>query len=119
LQLIIEEYIDSGIKKIVIITGENAEPLRRQYDLSSAPPRSKYPVLDEFVEKLSGIDIIFEPQHGPYGNGTPLIVARSHIPKDEGFIYAYGDDIIKSDIPFAKQLIDKHNRTGALVAGTQ
>ena len=60
-----------------------------------------------------------EPQTGPYGNGTPLIVARNHIPQDEGFIYAYGDDLIKSKSPFTRRLIEKHNRTGALVVGTQ
>jgi UTP--glucose-1-phosphate uridylyltransferase len=119
IQLIIEEFIDSGIKKIIIVTGENPDPLRRKYQPSNLPPRGKYKALDEFVEKMSGIELIIEPQSGPYGNGTPLLVARSFIPKDEGFIYAYGDDIIKSKTPFAKQLIDTHNKTGALVVGTQ
>jgi UTP--glucose-1-phosphate uridylyltransferase len=119
IQLIIEEYVDSGIKKIVIITGANPDPLHRQYDTSKFPPRGKYAPLDEFVEKLSGIELVFEPQQGPYGNGTPLMVARRHLPEGEGFIYSYGDDIIKSAVPFARQLIEAHNRTGALVVGTQ
>jgi UTP--glucose-1-phosphate uridylyltransferase len=119
IHLIIEEYIDSGIKKIIIVTGANPEPLYRQYDLSLAPPRGKYAALDAFVDKLAGIEIIFEPQEGPYGNGTPLLVARKHIPEGEGFIYSYGDDILKTTVPFARQLIDTHNRTGALVAGVQ
>jgi UTP--glucose-1-phosphate uridylyltransferase len=119
IHLIIEEYIDSGIKKIIIVTGANPEPLYRQYALSNTPPRGKYKPLDEFVEKLTGIEIIFEPQEGPYGNGTPLLVSRPHIPEGEGFIYSYGDDILKTTVPFARQLIDKHNSTGALVVGTQ
>ena len=119
IQLIIEEYIDSGLKKIIVVTGANPDPLRRQYDLSNLPPRGKHQPLDEFVDKLAGIELIFEPQSGPYGNGTPLLVARPHIPAGEGFIYAYGDDIIKSKLPFTCQLIEKHNRTGALVAGVQ
>ncbi|HXG92828.1 MAG TPA: sugar phosphate nucleotidyltransferase [Blastocatellia bacterium] len=119
IHLIIEEYINSGVKRIIVVTGANPEPLRRQYDLSNLPPRGKYKSLDEFVDKLSGIEIIFEPQRGPYGNGTPLMVARSHIPEGEGFIYSYGDDIIKSKSPFTRQLIEAHNRTGALVVGVQ
>ena len=119
IQLIIDEYIDSGIKRIVIVTGQNPDPLRRQYDLSNLPPRGKHKQLDEFVDKLNGVEIIFEPQQGPYGNGTPLMVARPHIPEGEGFIYSYGDDIIKAKTPFTRKMIDKHNRTGALVAGTQ
>ena len=119
IHLIVEEYIDSGIKKIVIVTGENPDPLHRQYDLSGARKLAKHNQLDEFVEKLDGIEIIFEPQKGPYGNGTPLRVARPHIPDGEGFIYSYGDDIIKSKTPFTRRLIEKHNRTGGLIVGTQ
>ncbi len=119
LHLIIEEFIEAGLKKIIIITGENPGPLHRQYQLADLPPRGKYKLLDEFTDKLSGVEIVFEPQTGPYGNGTPLLVARPHIPAGEGFIYAYGDDIIKSKTPFAKQLIDSHNRTDALVVGVQ
>jgi UTP--glucose-1-phosphate uridylyltransferase len=119
IHLIIEEYIDSGVKKIIIVTGANPEPLHRQYDLSHLPPRGKYAALDAFVDKLAGIEIVFEAQQGPYGNGTPLLVARKHIPEDEGFIYSYGDDILKTRVPFARQLIETHDRTGALVAGVQ
>lgn len=119
LHLIIEEFIDSGLKKIVIITGANPEPLYRQYDPKVAPPRGKYQALDDFFDKLAGIEILFEPQQGAYGNGTPLLVAKPHIPEGEGFIYAYGDDIIKSEKPFALQLIEKHQRTNSLVVGTQ
>jgi len=119
IHLIIEEFIDSGIKKIIIVTGANPDPLYRQYDLSHLPPRGKYKPLDEFVEKLAGIEIVFEPQSGPYGNGTPLIVAGPHIPEGEGFIYCYGDDLLKTKVPFARQLIETHNRSGALVAGVQ
>lgn len=119
IQLIIEEFIDAGVEKIVLVTGENSMPLHRQYKLDNLPPRGKYNALDEFVDKLSGIEIVFEPQAGPYGNGTPLLVAHPHIPEGEGFIYAYGDDILKTKTSFAKQLIDLHNETGALVVGTQ
>lgn len=119
LHLIVEEFIDSGLKKIIIITGENPEPLRRIYQPSSAIARGQHKPLDDFLDKLSGVEIVMEPQSGPYGNGTPLIVARRHIPAGEGFVYAYGDDLIKSKTPFTKRLIEKHNRTGALVAGTQ
>jgi UTP--glucose-1-phosphate uridylyltransferase len=119
IQLIIEEFIAAGLKKIVIVTGENPAPLHRQYKLENLPPHGKYTSLDEFTDKLSGVEIVFEPQAGPYGNGTPLLVARPHIPAGEGFLYAYGDDILKTKTPFAKQLVDLHNETGALVVGVQ
>jgi len=37
----------------------------------------------------------------------------------EGFIYSYGDDILKTTVSFARQLIETHDRTGALAAGVQ
>ncbi len=119
IQLIIEEFVDSGIKKIIIVTGENPDPLYRQYKPAKLPPGGKYKALDDFVDKILNIEIIFVPQAGPYGNGTPLLVSRPHIPTGEGFIYAYGDDILKTKVPFAKQLIDVHHETEALVVGTQ
>jgi UTP--glucose-1-phosphate uridylyltransferase len=119
IQLIIDEYIESGLKKIIIITGANPEPIYRQYDLKNVPPRGKYKQLDEFVDKLSGIEIIFMPQTGPYGNGTPLLVAGPHLSEGEHFIYSYGDDIIKSEEPFTRRLIDRYKQSGFLAVGTQ
>jgi UTP--glucose-1-phosphate uridylyltransferase len=119
IHLIVEEFIDSGLKRIIIVAGANSGPLRRNYAADNLPPPGKYKPLDEFVDKLSRIEIIVEQQAGPYGNGTPLIVAGAHIPDGEGFIYAYGDDLIKSSQPFTRRLIDTHDRTGALVIATQ
>jgi UTP--glucose-1-phosphate uridylyltransferase len=119
LQLIIDEYITAGLKRIIIVTGANDEPLHRQYDLTNLPSRGKYAALDQFVDRLSGIETIFEPQEGPYGNGTPLLVASAHIPAGEGFIYSYGDDILKTKKSFAQQLIELHKETDALVVGVQ
>ena len=119
IQLIIEEFIDSGIKRVIIITGENSDPLRRKYEREIPREKGKSKPLDDFVERLSRLEIIIETQEGPYGNGTPLMVASQHMTRDDFFIYAYGDDLIKSKIPFTRMLIEKHERTGALVVGTQ
>ena len=119
IQLIVDEYLAAGLTRIIIITGDNTAPLHRQYDLSNVPPRGKYAALDDFVDRLQDIEIIFEPQAGPYGNGTPLVVGSKHVPADEAVIYSYGDDILKTRTPFAKQLVDLHHQTGALVVGVQ
>ena len=55
IQLIIEEFIDSGLNRIILVTGENADSLRRQYDLANFPQRGIYPQLDDFVDKLAGV----------------------------------------------------------------
>ena len=119
IQLIIEEFIDSGIKRVIIITGDNAEPLRRKYEPEVPREKGKSKPLNEFIDRLASVEIIIEPQDGPYGNGTPLIAASQYLTDDKFFIYAYGDDLIKSEVPFTRMLIEKHERTGALVVGTQ
>src|SRR5215469_15681999 len=83
LHLIIEEFIDSGINRIIIVTGTNPEPILRQYDQANFPPSGKYKAVDDFAAKLSRVQLIFEPQHGMYGNGTPLVVAQPHLPENE------------------------------------
>jgi UTP--glucose-1-phosphate uridylyltransferase len=119
IHLIIEEFIAAGIERIVIVTGENSAPLRRMYAPSPPPERGRYRALDHFMDGISKVEIVFKRQRGPYGNGSPLLVARSHIPAGEGFIYAFGDDLVKSATPFTRQLIATHARTGGLVVGTQ
>ena len=42
----------------------------------------------------------------PYGNGTPLLVARRLIDDDEAFVYMFGDDLTVSKKPVTKQLIE-------------
>ncbi len=119
IQLIIEEFIDSGLKRIIIVTGENSDPLRRKYEPANPPTRGVHKSLDDFIDRLGQVEIIIITQEGPYGNGTPLLVAQPHLVNDEFFIYAYGDDLIKSEKPFTQLLIEKHELTGALAVGTQ
>jgi len=57
-------------------------------------------------------------QKGPYGNGTPVLSAASLI-KDEPFIFAWGDDLVKSKTSFTKQMVDDYNKTGHLMIGVQ
>src|ERR1043165_3383723 len=64
IHLIIEEFIDSGIKRIVLITGKSPDPRHGTYDKSAAPPRGKYSARDEFLDKIPDIKITLEPQVG-------------------------------------------------------
>jgi UTP--glucose-1-phosphate uridylyltransferase len=53
----------------------------------------------------------------PYGNGTPLLCAKSLIHPDEAIVYMFGDDVVKSEIPCTKQLMDtyyKHQPAGVI-----
>ena len=63
-------------------------------------------------------NFIYVRQKGPYGNGTPVLSAAS-IVRNEPFMFVWGDDLVKSEVPFAKQMVDDYNQTGHLMIGVQ
>jgi UTP--glucose-1-phosphate uridylyltransferase len=63
-------------------------------------------------------NFIYVRQKGPYGNGTPVLSAATLV-RDEPFIYAFGDDLIKSKVSFTKQMVDDYEKNGKLMIGVQ
>ncbi len=119
LQILVEELLLSGIESIFLVTRSDKRAVEEHF-------------LDQFEldGKLSaGHDaggspgakkahIFYVRQKGPYGNGTPVLSAADCV-KDEPFIYAFGDDLVKSSIPFAKQMIDDYSHHGSPMIGVQ
>lgn len=126
IQYLVEELIDSGIKDIIMVT-------RGQYTLEShfdnnidlefhLEESGKVEILKELKElpKKANYVYVRQKKHLPYGNGTPLIVAKNLIKDEEQFVYMFGDDIVKSDIPATKQLIDfAYDHPQKIVLATQ
>lgn len=126
IQYLVEELIDSGIKDIIMVT-------RGQYTLEShfdnnidlefhLEESGKVEILKELKElpKKANYVYVRQKKHLPYGNGTPLIVAKNLIKDEEQFVYMFGDDIVKSDIPATKQLIDfAYNHPQKIVLAAQ
>ena len=57
-------------------------------------------------------------QKGPYGNGTPVLSAASLV-DDEPFVFAFGDDLVKSKVSFTKQMVEDYEKHGNLMIGAQ
>ena len=126
IQYLVEELIQSGIEDIIMVT-------RGQYTLEShfdnnidleehLKREGKTKVLDEIrsLPKKANYIYVRQKKHLPYGNGTPLIVARNLIKDEEQFIYMFGDDLVKADIPATKQLIEFANHhPGKIVLAAQ
>lgn len=122
-QYLVEELVDAGIKDIIMVTRWDKKPLEDHFDRSFELERSlqktgKDKRLEE-VQRISEMaNFIYVRQKGPYGNGTPLLSA-SNLINDEPFIYAFGDDLVKSDVPFTKQLVDLYKKEEAPMIGVQ
>ncbi|MBU0722299.1 UTP--glucose-1-phosphate uridylyltransferase [Patescibacteria group bacterium] len=123
IQLVVEELVAAGIEDIVLVTKWDKKPLEDHFDYNWALVDDlKKAGKDKLIEEIKKIanlaNFIYVRQKGPYGNGTPVLSAAS-IVKNEPFMFVWGDDLVKSKVPFAKQMADDHNKTGHLMIGVQ
>ena len=120
---VVEEMVQSGITDIVFVTRADKKSLEDYFDQNAVLENElrqagKIEVL-EHIERISQMaNFIYIRQKGPYGNGTPVLNARS-IVGDEPFVFAFGDDLVKSEIPFTRQLIENYEQNRAVVMGCQ
>lgn len=110
LQYIVEEFVTSGIEQIILVMNTENNLMRQHFETSKEledhlEKFGKFEALEE-VRAISRLaDFKFVAQNGPYGNGTPILNCEKLI-DDEPFAIAFGDDIIKSEIPVLKQMIE-------------
>lgn len=123
IQLVVEELVEAGIEDIIFVTRWDKKPLEDHFDHSSALEYDlKKNGKDEIAKKMSDLaemaNFIYIRQKGPYGNGTPVLSAASLV-DDEPFVFAWGDDLVKSKVSFTKQMVDDYNKNGNLMIGVQ
>ncbi|MCA9354066.1 MAG: UTP--glucose-1-phosphate uridylyltransferase [Candidatus Kaiserbacteria bacterium] len=123
IQYLVEELVEAGIKDIIMVTRWDKKPLEDHFDRSFELERSlektgKERRLAE-VRRISEMaNFVYVRQKGPYGNGTPLLSAANLI-GDEPFVYAFGDDLVKSEVSFTKQLVELYKKEQAPMIGVQ
>lgn len=123
IQLVVEELVAAGIEDIILVTKWDKKPLEDHFDhswaLEDELARAGKKERLKAIKKISEMaNFIYVRQKGPYGNGTPVLSAASLV-DDEPFMYVWGDDLVKSKVPFAKQMVDDYNQTGHLMIGVQ
>ncbi|WP_285894577.1 MULTISPECIES: UTP--glucose-1-phosphate uridylyltransferase GalU [unclassified Clostridioides] len=123
LQYIIEEAIDSGIEEILIITGRNKKSIEDHFDKSvelelELEQKGKTEMLEMVRDISNMVNIHYIRQKEPKGLGHAIYCAKSFI-GDEPFAVLLGDDIVDSDVPCLKQLIDTYNEYKTTVLGVQ
>jgi UTP--glucose-1-phosphate uridylyltransferase len=123
IQYIVEEMAEAGITDIVLVTRWDKKTLEDHFDRNYALEHDleKNNKLDRLkqVKKISELaNFIYIRQKGPYGNGTPVLSAKS-IVGNEPFVFAFGDDLVKSETSFTRQLIENYNINRSMVIGVQ
>lgn len=123
IQYIVEEAAAAGIEDILVISGRNKRAIEdhfdKSYELEEELSRKGKSELLEVVENISNMaNIHYIRQKEAKGLGHAIYCAKSFI-GDEPFAVLLGDDIVKSETPCIKQLMDVYNQYHTSILGVQ
>lgn len=117
IQYVVEDAVRSGITDIILVTGSGKRAVEDHfspnYELISWLKKQGKLEIAEQVKKISDMaNFVFVRQKGPYGNGTPVLSAKSVV-GDEPFAVMWGDEFFYAPKkPQLKQLIDVFEKYG-------
>jgi UTP--glucose-1-phosphate uridylyltransferase len=123
IQYIVEEAVASGIEEILIITGRNKRAIEDHFDKSveledELELSNKEEVL-KLVQNISNmVDIYYIRQKEPKGLGHAISRAKTFV-GNEPFAVMLGDDIVDSEVPCLKQLINCYDKYKTSILGVQ
>ena len=115
----VEEAIHSGVKNIIIVTGRGKSAIEDHFDVSfelenMLESRNKKELLQQ-VRDISGmIDVSYVRQKEALGLGHAVLRAKELV-SNEPFAVILSDDVIDSEVPCLRQLIDVYEFYGASV----
>ncbi|NPV93434.1 MAG: UTP--glucose-1-phosphate uridylyltransferase GalU [Firmicutes bacterium] len=123
IQYIVEEAVKSGIEDIIIVTGRTKRAIEDHFDRSveiELVLREKgNRELLEVVEDIANlVDICYVRQKEPRGLGHAVACARKFI-GNEPFAVLLGDDIVDSEVPCLKQMIDLYEELQTTILGVR
>jgi UTP--glucose-1-phosphate uridylyltransferase len=123
IQFIVEEAVASGIEAIIMVTGRNKRAIEDHFDrsveLESFLEKKENTELLNMVKDISRMaNIFYVRQKEALGLGHAVYCARNFI-GNEPFAVLLGDDIIRSEVPCLRQMINTYERYGTSVVGVQ
>ncbi len=122
IQYVVEEAVASGIESVVIVTGRGKTTMEDHFDISFElekllDERGKNDLLKEMRAISEMARVTYVRQREPLGLGHAVLQARDCV-EDEPFAVMLSDDIIDSETPALKQLLDVYEKYDAPVLGT-
>jgi UTP--glucose-1-phosphate uridylyltransferase len=115
----VEEAIHSGIPNIIIVTGRGKSAIEDHFDVSfelehTLETRNKRHLLKIVRDVSELIDVSYVRQKEALGLGHAVLRAKDIVGK-EPFAVVLSDDVIDSEIPCLRQLLDVYEFYGASV----
>ncbi len=124
IQYVVEEALASGVDNIIIVTGRGKNAIEDHFDISfeleqMLKDRGKDELLETVRQISSMAKISYIRQKQALGLGHAVLVARELV-GEEPFAVMLGDDIIDSEVPCLKQMLEIYEHyNGAPVIAVQ
>ncbi len=123
IQYIVEEAVHSGIEDIIIVTGRNKRSIEDHFDKSielelELEKKGKEELLALAREVSEIANIHYIRQKEPKGLGHAILMAKNFI-GNEPFAILLGDDVIVSQTPCLKQMIQVFEEYKTSILGVQ
>jgi UTP--glucose-1-phosphate uridylyltransferase len=119
IQYIVEDAVRSGVKQIVIVTGQSKRAIEDHFDYpfelaTRLREQNKLEELSE-VERISELaNFVYVRQKQPLGNGHAVLVTKEVVGR-EPFAVLWGDDLVDAEVPLVRQMMDVYERFGGSV----
>lgn len=115
IQYLVEEAVASGIEEVIFVTGRGKRAIEDHFDTSfeleyTLVEKEKRDLLAA-VQKVSSLaKFSYVRQPKPLGDGHAILCAQHLVYPDESVAVLFGDDLIDSDVPALKQLMDIYEK---------
>lgn len=117
----VRELVASGITDITIVVSGGKSLIQEHFrpntalvqQLRSDGKLAYADAVEEVADLARHGHITYLDQHGPYGNGTPVLNAARNV--DEPMIVLWPDDVFVAEVPRAQQLINAYETTNCPV----
>ena len=118
-QYVVEEAVQSGIENILFVTGRGKRAIEDYFDYAvelekELEEKGKNELLDVVRNISNMISIFYVRQKQPKGLGDAIYHAKGFI-NDEPFGVLLADDIIDSDVPCLKQMVDVYEEHPGII----
>lgn len=119
IQYVVQEAVDAGIEEIIFVTGRGKDGIEDHFDeapeleqvLAERGNREMVGMLRRIAEMT---EVVSVRQKKPLGLGHAVLCARDLV-RDEPFAVMLADDLIDSDTPCIRQLLEIYQETGESV----
>ncbi|MEN3088578.1 UTP--glucose-1-phosphate uridylyltransferase GalU [Staphylococcus pseudoxylosus] len=123
IQYIVEEAVAAGIEDIIIVTGKHKRAIEDHFDNQKElemilDEKGKRDLLDKVQHSSNLANMFYVRQKEQKGLGHAIWTAKQFI-GNEPFAVLLGDDIVQSEIPAIKQLMNQYDETGKSIIGVQ